>query len=170
VIKCYNINALEYFIMGRRQKMKKIVIIAILLIAAYFAYPFVYFMLLNDEGQIAQKIKNTINSVEAANINGIAKLLAEDFIGEESVDKNGFKLLLMSLFKSFKEPKVETMILKVSLDAGKKEATVQYRGKLMARPENNPTRQAVILEFKFYFKKYERGGWLIYKYDEIKSS
>ena len=149
--------------------MKKYIMITILLISAYFAFPYVYFMFLNDEGQIAQKIKNAIYSAEAESAGGVAKILAEDFTGEEGMDKNNFKLLLMSLFKSFKEPKIETMIVKVSLDAGKKEATVQYRGKITTRPENIVTRQSTILEFKFYFKKYEKGGWLIYKYDEIRA-
>jgi len=150
--------------------MKKSIIIITLLIAAYFAYPHILFLFLSDEGQIAQKIKTAVYASESSSPGGIAKILADDFAGEEGIDKNGFKLLLMSLFKSFKEPKIETMILKVSLGGDKKDAAVQYRGKITFRPETSPTRQSVILEFKFYFKKYEKGGWLIYKYDEIKHS
>jgi len=159
---------MKKFYRKRYLLMKKVIVLIIALVAAYFAYPYVRFMFLNDEGRIAQKIKDAIYSVESASSAGVAKILAEDFTAEEGMDKNNFKLLLLSLFKSYKNPRVETMIMKISLDGDKKEAVVEYRGKLTARPENTPTVQSQVLEFKFHFKKYEKGGWLMYKYDEVK--
>ena len=150
--------------------MKKIIITIILLIAAYIAFPYIRFMFLSDEGKIAQKIKDAIQSAEASSAAGVAVILAEDFIAEEGMDKNNFKLLLLSLFKSYKNPRIETMTTKISIGEDKKEAAVQYRGKVTATPENSTTAQSQVLEFKFYFKKYDKVGWLIYKYDEIRSS
>jgi hypothetical protein len=125
-------------------------------------------MFLSDEGRIAQRIKDAIYSVEASSASGVEGILAEDFIAEEGMDKNNFKLLLLSLFKSYKNPKIETMSMKITLGEGKKEAMVQYRGKVTATPENSATAQSQVLEFKFHFKKYDKGGWLIFKYDEIR--
>lgn len=148
--------------------MKKAVITIIIIIAACVAYPYLRFIFLNDEGKIAQKIKDAIHSAEASSAAGVAGILAEDFTAEEGMDKNNFKLLLLSLFKSYKKPRIETMTTAISLGEGKKEAVVQYRGKVTATPENSTTAQSQVLEFKFYFKKYDKGGWLIYKYDEIR--
>ncbi len=149
-------------------KMKKVIITIILIIAAYIAFPYIRFMFLSDEGRIAQKIKDAIHSVETSSVSGVAVILAEDFIAEEGMDKNNFKLLLLSLFKSYKEPRIETMTMNISIGDGKKEAAVQYRGKVTAMPENSATAQSQVLEFKFYLKKYDKGGWLIYKYDELR--
>jgi hypothetical protein len=123
-------------------------------------------MFLSDEGKISRKINDAIYSAEASSANGVAGILSEDFTAEE-LDKNNFKLLLLSLFKSYKKPAIETINLKITLAEGKKEALAEYRGKVTATPENSSTAQSRVLEFKFYFKKYDKGGWLIYKYEEV---
>ncbi len=146
--------------------MKKALITIIVLIAVCIAYPYLKFMLLSDEGKISQKIKDAIHSAEVSSANGVAGILSEDFTAEE-LDKNNFKLLLLSLFKSYKKPAIETINLKITLAEGKKEALAEYRGKVTATPENSSTAQSRVLEFKFYFKKYDKGGWLIYKYEEV---
>jgi len=150
------------------QKLKLAVTILAALIAAYLLYYAVRNFYLSDEDRVANRIGQAISAAMNNDTKGVVSVIAPEFISEDGLNKGDFQMFIFAQFRAYSGIKIQTLEQKIELDKKNGTALVAYKGRLTATENGSKQTMGDTLSFKLHFKKYDDGGWLINKMEEVK--